>query len=271
MKPARKLGVAILVALTPLWVGCHQIREAKSRQLTRSALEAFFSQDYDKALEHSEVALRLGSDQPDLRRMRASIFLTRGEPESALKEVDEGLALFESQKRRAKGANGGETTKSDKEGELSEADRSQFLVMRSNALQALDRPEESLTALNDAVKLDPENAGAQNNLAWLLATSTVDKMRDAKLAIEHARKACELTNWKEAGTIDTLAAAYAESGNYKEAERWQREAIAKAAPDEKSDPGFEERRTLYEQGKPYREDPNATYQARLKTENPEAN
>ena len=53
-----------------------------------------------------------------------------------------------------------------------------------------------------------------NNLAWLLATSPEEGIRDGKRAIELAEKACEETEWQDAHIISTLAAGYAETGNF---------------------------------------------------------
>ena len=50
-----------------------------------------------------------------------------------------------------------------------------------------------------------------NNLAWLLATAPKAKMRDGTKAVELATKACELTSWKDAHCVGTLAAARSRS------------------------------------------------------------
>ena len=47
------------------------------------------------------------------------------------------------------------------------------------------------------------------------------KWRDPRAALEHAHQAVELTQWKEAGFIDTLAEANYASGSYQEAVRIQ--------------------------------------------------
>ena len=65
-------------------------------------------------------------------------------------------------------------------------------------------------------------------------------------------KACELTAWKNAYHVGTLAAAYAEAGEYEAAVHWQTKANAlySAADDRKKG---EARLKLYQEKKPYRE------------------
>jgi tetratricopeptide (TPR) repeat protein len=249
----RAIRAVVLAGALALGGSCHQVHEAKARQLTRSTVEAFYEGDLDKALEHSEIALRLGSKEPELYRVRSAIFLRRGDAETALKEADAGLALFLS------------AAAAEEDAVPTDEAQARHHTDRSNVLQALGRSDEGLAALKEAVRLDPENAGAQNNLAWLLATSPEDSLRDGKAAVEHARQACERTDWKESGAIDTLAAAHAEAGDYQEAVKWQVKAISKMTPDvqETEADGFAERLKLYERQKPYREDPVAEYQRRV--------
>jgi Flp pilus assembly protein TadD len=56
-----------------------------------------------------------------------------------------------------------------------------------------------------------------NNLAWILATSADDKVRDGNEAVRHAELACHLTAFKKSAMVSTLAAAYAEAGRFSEA------------------------------------------------------
>jgi hypothetical protein len=51
------------------------------------------------------------------------------------------------------------------------------------------------------------------------------QLRNGTLALRHATKACVLTDWKNPMCIESLAAAYAECGGFREAIRYQHEAI----------------------------------------------
>jgi len=68
-------------------------------------------------------------------------------------------------------------------------------------------------------------AEAINALAWTLATSANAAFRDGARAIDLAQKACELTDWRSAGAMDTLAAAYAETGKFDQAVETARKAL----------------------------------------------
>ncbi len=97
------------------------------------------------------------------------------------------------------------------------------------------------------------SASDQNNLAWFLATSADPNLRDGTNAIAFGEKAVATTNRKNVSYLDTLAAAYAETGQFVRAINVQREAIALSqSDDEKKD--LASRLNLYEQHSPYRED-----------------
>ncbi len=105
--------------------------------------------------------------------------------------------------------------------------------------------------------LDEKNPNALDGLAWLQATCPVAEVRKGAKTIEYATKACELTNWKIAGYVNTLAAAYAEAGDFDSAVKWQKEAINLLTKEEPAGrrAEFEARLKLYQSGKPYRDAP----------------
>jgi eukaryotic-like serine/threonine-protein kinase len=76
-------------------------------------------------------------------------------------------------------------------------------------------------------KMEQEgDVDALNNLAWHFATSWNSEERDGGAAVRLAEKAVELTNRKDPGYMDTLAAAYAETGQFDKAVSAEIEAIS---------------------------------------------
>jgi Flp pilus assembly protein TadD len=95
--------------------------------------------------------------------------------------------------------------------------------------------EEALEHCQAALRQDPDNPETLNNLAWLLATSPGAGIRDGARAVEHARRACGLTQFKRAAMVSTLGAAYAEAGRFAEAVAAAQQACALASLAEERD------------------------------------
>ena len=90
-----------------------------------------------------------------------------------------------------------------------------------------------------------------NNFAWVLATSPLSDVRDGGKAIELATKACELTQFNAPHILSTLAAAYAESGDFATAVEWSQKAVD--IGDEQYNEQLKNELKTYQQGKPFRE------------------
>ena len=93
-----------------------------------------------------------------------------------------------------------------------------------------------------------------NNLAWLLATSPEATLRDGGRAMRLAEWACQSTSYKSPPLLESLAAAYAETGQFDQAIRITQQAIeiVRGNPKASTDT-LESRLKLYRAGKPYHE------------------
>lgn len=105
-----------------------------------------------------------------------------------------------------------------------------------------------------ALRSDPTFAQTYNNAAWLRATCEDERFRNGKKAVELATKACELSEWKNPSGLDTLAAAYAEAGDFDAAIKYETTAIGLKAKDAEFVKAANERLALFRDRKPYREE-----------------
>jgi tetratricopeptide (TPR) repeat protein len=115
----------------------------------------------------------------------------------------------------------------------------------------------AVTQYRLAVNLQPRSAEPLNRLARVLATSNNSAWRDGVEAVRLAEQAVALSRFGDLRVLDTLAAAYAEAGRFREAEQVEERAIQLVEPGTDADftKALEERRQLYHAGKPYREKP----------------
>ena len=119
---------------------------------------------------------------------------------------------------------------------------------------ALDgRPGEATAHYRRAMALAPEWAAPAGELAWLLATSSDDGLRDPDAAVRLAEEALRLAGATDVAMLDTAAAAYAAAGRYDEAARLAEEALqAAGAAADTAYPEIRDRLRLYRAGQPYR-------------------
>lgn len=124
---------------------------------------------------------------------------------------------------------------------------------RSDARISIGDHAEARADLERALEARPDDTGVLNNLAWLLATSPDDALRDGTRAIELATKACEETEWNEAHIISTLAAGYAETGDFETARKYSRQSVEKSDPEAGVREQLENELASYERSEPWRE------------------
>jgi tetratricopeptide (TPR) repeat protein len=93
-----------------------------------------------------------------------------------------------------------------------DADAASFAQLGTLALQRGDYAR-ARELLEQSVALDPAQGAARNNLVWLLATCPVEPLRDPEAAVRHARELLDAGSL-DAGSLDTIAAAFAAAGDF---------------------------------------------------------
>jgi len=128
-------------------------------------------------------------------------------------------------------------------------------VSLGDALYAQGRTAEALAHWRDGLQLQPNDPPTLRRVAWVLATSPDGAIRDGAEAVAFAVRALELSGGNDAQVLDTLAAAYAEKGQFANAALTAHRAQARAA--QQNQPALARdigvRIALYEAGRPFRD------------------
>jgi tetratricopeptide (TPR) repeat protein len=113
---------------------------------------------------------------------------------------------------------------------------------------------EAVHHYNAALSAKPDDVMLLNRMGWILATSTADALRDGVRARRLAERAVQITEGLDAESLDTLAAAQAETGDFESAAATARRALdrARIARTEMV-PELERRLDMYQGGRVFRQ------------------
>lgn len=111
--------------------------------------------------------------------------------------------------------------------------------------------QEELREAEKTLLAKPKDPVAICAVARLLSTSPEQTVRDGNRAVKLAYEACTITNGKEPYCLTTLAAAYAEAGDFTSAIQWQTQAMLRAPVSSRA--ALQSRLSLYRRSRPFRE------------------
>ena len=183
----------------------------------------------DEAIAHYQKAMMLHPDHFLARYSLGHALLEKGELDSAIQVCRSALLLRPS-----------------------DADCHTTLAI---ALEEKGDPAEAIQHYQKALELAPRSIPTLTNLAWLLATSRDATFRNGPKAVELAGQADRLVGGTNTLVLRTLAAAYAENGEFANAIRTAQSAmqLARMHGEDSLTTDLVQQIALYRLGMPYRD------------------
>lgn len=214
------------------------LREAPDQQqgIMMRSLIAANQKRWGDAITDLQVLLQNDPTRADWKLQLAGYYVGDSRPRKAIQLLTQVLESI------------GDENDSDQK-----AIRADALRARGDALLSVGKHADALKDYEDALKIEPEDTGILNNFAWVLATSPDDPVRNADKSIQLGLKACELTKYEKPHILSTLAAGYAEKGDFETAKKWSGKAVELGAKDDEIDSQLKKELESYEQKKPWRE------------------
>jgi tetratricopeptide (TPR) repeat protein len=215
--------------------------------------------DFDKAQADFSKAIELRPDYANAWFNRAEIHYEQGRYPEALSDYNEAIRLQDDDA----GFYTGRAHTYVQSGKLEQAladyhravkldpENSDRLTNRGDCYRSLGDWDRAASDFRQAIELDGQFGRAFQSAAWLMATCPVEEFRNPELAVRAAQKAIELDGDEDYIYLDTLAAAWANVGQFEKARDVMRRAIV-LAPAENRTP-LEKRLALFKSGKPFRQ------------------
>lgn len=237
--------LASAVAIEPGYAEAHYNLGVALARLGRGA----------EAIVHYQRAIALRPDMPEARNDFGSALAEQGRWDEALLQYREAVRLNPANAASLSNlgmveGQRGQLAAAISNYQASLAIRPDNADARNNLgtlLARAGRWAEALASFEQALALQSGSLEARNNLAWLLATCPDAALRDG-------RRATLLAGGTDANSLDTLAAAYAEAGDFSLAVATADRALTLAiAANQPFVDDIRGRLALYQGGSPYHE------------------
>lgn len=128
-----------------------------------------------------------------------------------------------------------------------------FHTLLGEAFSRNGLDKEAIAEYERAARISTQDPLVCNTLAWVLATSSNASIRDGNRAVAFAKQAVQLSHGKDPNYLRTLAAAFAETGQFVEARDTAQRALQAAGLQDNSSLAntLRDELALYELGLPY--------------------
>ena len=207
----------------------------------------------DDALPHLLEAVRLKPDLVPAHYNLGRLYLLKGNLSEAIQSFSNTIAIdpknFAVQLALADAlSKHGDGTAAAHHSAVAHCHQATALLREGKAAAAIAQ-------WNEALRSDPNSIEAMDNLAWSLATMKDNKLRNGTDAVQFAERLYAMGGSNVPPILDTLAAAYAETGKFSEATNTIQKAIALAETSGKTNAAtkYRTRLKIYREGRPYRE------------------
>ena len=179
----------------------------------------------DEAIFHCDRAVAIQPNDPDAQVSLANALFAKKRINEAILHYEKALALRSDYFLARYGLGSALLEKGELNAAIEHCQAALLLRpndpdCRTTLAIALDEKGETAEAIQHyekALQISPQSVPALTNLAWLLATCSNGSLRNGSKAIEIARQADHLSGGTNTLVLRTLAAAYAESGEFEKA------------------------------------------------------
>ena len=199
---------------------------------------------YDEAIATLSELLRIEPDYAEAYSLFGFIYSKQGKVNKAIWHYEKALQMDPTIS----------TARANINKLLVKAEKAKVHYERAAGFHTEGDFKQAVFHYRNVLAFSPDYLVALNNLAWILATCENEQLRNPVEAVGFAKRACELTSYKEAKILDTLGVAYAATGEFAEAVSITEKAVelAKASGDDELANDLQRRLGLYKTDQPYR-------------------